>query len=323
MFETGLSGFHKMTLTILKSSFAKQKPRVLRANLWNSDLQISNKDLKHLKKNLPVSCKHNCCVEKQVYTANQAPFINKEIQRAVMVRSKLRKTFLKSRPKSSKKAYNKQRNKCLSLLRKTKKAYCSNLNVKDIVDNKKFWKTVKSFFSDKSNNFENLSLSENGNLLTDDFEIAQTFNKYFQNLVPNVDLKVPSNLLCQTPEHGNEVLAAIYKYQSHPNIKTILEKCNFSFSFKTVSLTDIEKEMKSLNTNKASHSSDIPTKILKQNVDFFSPFILGYVNKSTSSSTFPSTLKLADSYTSESTDVLNIVKSIFCGYIIKIFYIWL
>ena len=61
-----------------------------------------------------------------------------------------------------------------------------------------------------------------------------------------------------------------------------------------MSLTDIEKEMKSLNTKKASHSSDIPAKILKQNVDYFSPFILGYVNKSIRSSTFPSILKLAD-----------------------------
>ena len=52
--------------------------------------------------------------------------------------------------------------------------------------------------------------------------------------------------------------------------------------------------MKSLNTKKASHSSDITTKILKQNVDFFSHFILDYVNKSISSSTFPSILKLAD-----------------------------
>ena len=112
--------------------------------------------------------------------------------------------------------------------------------------------------------------------------------------MPNLDLKVSSNLLCQTPENGDEVLATIYKYQNYPSIKTILEKCNFSFSFKTVSLTDIEKEMKSLNTNKASHSSDIPTEILKQNVDFFSPFILDYVNKSISSSTFPSALKLAD-----------------------------
>ena len=69
-----------------------------------------------------------------------------------------------------------------------------------------FWKTVKSFFSDKSNNFENISLIENSNLLTDDFEIAETFNKCFQNLVPNSDPKVPNNLLCQTPENGDVVL---------------------------------------------------------------------------------------------------------------------
>ena len=61
-FETGLSDFHKMTLTALKSSFAKQKPRVLiyrnykffnnylftdqvlnKLRTWN--LQISHKDL--------------------------------------------------------------------------------------------------------------------------------------------------------------------------------------------------------------------------------------------------------------------------------------
>ena len=108
-----------------------------------------------------------------------------------------------SRFESDKQACNNQRNKCVSLLRKTKKAYYSNLNVKDVVDNKKFWKTIKSFFSDKSNNFENISLIENGNLLTDDFEIAEIFNKYFQNLVHNLVLKVPRNLLCQTPENGD------------------------------------------------------------------------------------------------------------------------
>ena len=80
--------------------------------------------------------------------------------------------------------------------------------------------------------------------------------------MPNSDLKVHSKLLCQTPENG-EVLTTICKYQNHPSIKTILKKCNFSFSFKTVSVTDIKKEMKSLNRNKVSHSSDIPRKILK------------------------------------------------------------
>ena len=49
----------------------------------------------------------------------------------------------------------------------------------------------------------------------------------------------------------------------------ILEKCNVSFSFKTVCLPDVEKEIKSSDTSSASHSSDVPTKILKQNADFF------------------------------------------------------
>ena len=139
-----------------------------------------------------------------------------------------------------------------------------------------------------------MSLTENGNLLTDDFEIAEDFHKCFEHLVPNLDLKVPNKLLCQTSENSDGILAAIFKYQHHPSIKTILQKCNFSFSFKTVSLTDIEKETKSLNTNKGSHSSDTSTKILKENVDLFFRFKLDYVNKSISSSTFPSILKLAD-----------------------------
>ena len=48
--------------------------------------------------------------------------------------------------------------------------------------------------------------------------------------------------------------------------------------------------MKSLDTSKASHSSDVPTKILKQNVDFFPPFRFGYVNESRSSTIFSSIL---------------------------------
>ena len=49
--------------------------------------------------------------------------------------------FLKSRFLSDKNTSNKQRNAFVSLLRKTKKQYYSKLNVKDIADNKKTWKT--------------------------------------------------------------------------------------------------------------------------------------------------------------------------------------
>ena len=88
----------------------------------------------------------------------------------------------------------------MCLLRKTKKTYYSNLNVKDIVDNKKFWKTVKGFFSNRLNSFKNISLIENGKLLVDDIKVAKTFNRYFQHLVPNLDLKLPMYfVLCMLP----------------------------------------------------------------------------------------------------------------------------
>ena len=76
--------------------------------------------------------------------------------------------------------------KCVSLLKETKKAYYSISNMKN--NNKKFWESVKSCFSDKSSNFENITLIENGKLLTNYFEIPEILRKYFQNPVVNLDL---------------------------------------------------------------------------------------------------------------------------------------
>ena len=122
-FETGLSDFHKMTLTVLKSSSAKQKPRVLnyRRNckffnntllrdqllnkLKNSNLQIRDKDLKRLKETCLSVANTIAPLKSRFIRAKQAPFINNEIQKAIMVRSKLRKKFLNTR--SDKKAYHK------------------------------------------------------------------------------------------------------------------------------------------------------------------------------------------------------------------------
>ena len=119
-FETGLSDFLKMTLTVLKSSFAKQKPRILNYRnykffnntlfrdqvlnkLINSNLQKSDKGLKHFKETCLSVVNTIAPLKSRFIRPNQAPFINKEIQRSVMVRSKLRKKFLKSRSKSDKK----------------------------------------------------------------------------------------------------------------------------------------------------------------------------------------------------------------------------
>ena len=55
-----------------------------------------------------------------------------------MKRSKLETKYNKKRNYENWSLYQKQRNYCLSLLRKTKKAYFEKLNIKEIGDNKTF-----------------------------------------------------------------------------------------------------------------------------------------------------------------------------------------
>ena len=92
-FETGLSNFHKKTVTVLKPSFVKQKPRVLNYRnykffnntlfkdqvldkLRNSNFQISDKDLKHFRETCLSVLNTISPLKRRFIRAIQAPFIN-------------------------------------------------------------------------------------------------------------------------------------------------------------------------------------------------------------------------------------------------------
>ena len=62
-----------------------------------------------------------------------------------MNRSRLRNKFLNTKSDIVRKAYNKQLNLCIILIRSEKKKFFSNINTSDITDNKTFWKTAKPF----------------------------------------------------------------------------------------------------------------------------------------------------------------------------------
>ena len=55
-----------------------------------------------------------------------------------------------------------------------------------------------------------------------------------------------------------------------------------------------KKKKKILDTAKASQQSVVPTKILKQNSDYFPRYFCGNINQCISKSMFPPDLKLAD-----------------------------
>ena len=88
-------------------------------------------------------------IKQQYVRANQALFINKTINKEIMKRSRIRNKFLNTKSNIDRKAYKKQRNLCVSLIRREKKNFFNNICTRDITDNKTFWKTVKHLFTDK------------------------------------------------------------------------------------------------------------------------------------------------------------------------------
>ena len=134
--ETGLSDFHKLAVTVLNTTYQKNKPKKIyyrnyknysNENLRNDlqtiyswgDIQMMNNDTFNsifvdiLNIHAPLKVKY--------IRANHNPFVTKELRKAIMKRSKLKNKFNKEKTKSSKLAYSKQRNFCSNLLKKIQK----------------------------------------------------------------------------------------------------------------------------------------------------------------------------------------------------------
>ena len=114
--------------------------------------------------------------------------MTKELYEAIIVRSRWRNKSLKLRTLDSRDAYKRQRNYYVSLLRLTKKSFFENLDLKFITDNRKFWKQVKPFFSDKTPFINNITLLEGDEIVTDNSACAEILNNYFSNSVKNSEI---------------------------------------------------------------------------------------------------------------------------------------
>ena len=91
---------------------------------------------------------------------NNDPFMTKELRKAIMKRSQLKNRYNKNHNYENWYLYKKQRNFCVSLLTKTKRNYFKNVKIRDVTDNKEFWKTIRPYFSDKGYNQTKITIVE-------------------------------------------------------------------------------------------------------------------------------------------------------------------
>ena len=195
-------------------------------------------------------------------------FANKDLSKAMMLTTKLCNKFLKQKTTETRSAYNKQRNICVSILRKAKRSYFENLVIKSLSDNRTFWGTVKPLFSNKVRSNDYIILNENDLLIRNEYKIANIFNTFFVNTVPNLGIEIDQQYLSNVSNISDPVEKAVKKYQKHPSISITNKMVSsveneVSFSFTCATIDDISKEIKRLDVKKASQESDIPTKVAK------------------------------------------------------------
>ena len=137
--ETGLSDFHKMTLTVMRAYFVKQTPKVVyyrdykkfsndlfRNDILQAQALIDTKE--NVQTNIVNIFNEHAPLKKRYLRANQAPFMNKKLCKEIMTRFRLRNKFLKTKTDANRKAFNKQRNYYVSLFRREEKSFFNNLD---------------------------------------------------------------------------------------------------------------------------------------------------------------------------------------------------
>ena len=209
-----------------------------------------------------------------------------------MNRSRLRNKYNKNRTNENWSNYARQRNLCVKILKKSKKHYFENLDVKKVTDTKIFWNTIKPLISNKSKSTNSITLIEDQKILKHEEKIANTLNKYFSTLTKKLKLKPQKKLRTSK----KEIKKIINSFKDNPSIKKI--KSHFLedevFSFREVTNDEILDAIKSLPTNKSSTFDDIPAKLLKDSAVIYSPILMKIFNNCLREGKFPDILKYSD-----------------------------
>ena len=185
--------------------------------------------------------------------------------------------------------------------------------MKNFTDNKKFWRTVKPLISHKGVQLSRITLVDkkedktekknkigdsNNEIISDDLNVANTLNEYFENAIAKLEItEYSDNFGTNTAILGDPVDIALEKFKYHLSVKIIKENVSTEslFHFKEISVSDMTKELSSLNLKKAGTFRNIPTKMLRISSDIYNKVLQKIWNSEIlREKCFLQNLKLAD-----------------------------
>ena len=126
--------------------------------------------------------------------------------------------FLKHRSDENRCLFQKQRNRCVSLLRKAKKEYLSSLIINKVVNNKSFWKIVKPFLSNQSTSSEKITFIVDDEHITDEQKVANTFTDFSSSIATSLNLPELQNAEPLSDNLDHPTMKTIMKWRNHPSV---------------------------------------------------------------------------------------------------------
>ena len=197
--------------------------------------------------------------------------MTKNLRKAISNRSRLENRYYRGKSIESLRAYKKQKNCCSRLYKRERKRYYNNLDLTKITDSKKFWKTTKSFLSDKGAGINGI---EGDEIFHEESDVANILSDFFSNTVKNLNVSIPDeyNVCCRP-------LAII--------ISKGITNSHFDNRLKLADWTPIHKADATTNKKNYRNVSVLPvvskvleklmqTQICSYVENYLSPFLCGY-----------------------------------------------
>ena len=113
-------------------------------------------------------------------------------------------------------------------------------------------------------------------MLSEDQVVAESFNKIFINIAQKLKIPTTQNYNTAFIVTNDQVPNTLNKFRNNPSIVTIKNKRKIDqcFSFGPATYDDNLKKTNNLDNTKSCQQFNIPTKILKQDSDYFAECFL-------------------------------------------------
>ena len=124
--------------------------------------------------------------------------------------------------------------------------------MKNVLDIKKVWKTMRPFLSAKNTVFLQISIEKNNQIISDDFVLSEEFSTFFEDAVRSLSVEPEEYYLSDAENLSNPVEIAIRKFENHPSVQAIKQNVSLTkdFYFSNTEVSGILKETAALNNKK-------------------------------------------------------------------------